>query len=189
VNTEKSLEPNEPDGDSEQTRRIRRLVVAGLFAALAQTLGSLRPIELNVEPKTLTIFLAGLLAGPQVGAMTGLVTSILHQLLHAKASSFLILAQAGLWALTGALGGLWSSRKMPSWTACLAGAAITLVYDLTMDTLGALAGNFSPMITIWQGFVLPPFFTPIHVVSNAVLFGIAVPQLEPRFQEFRKLFR
>src|SRR3954447_15335208 len=65
-----------------ERQRAIMLVLPALFAAIAFVLGHLQLLKLNLEAKTLTIFLAGQVGGRWCGAATGLLTCALHQLLN-----------------------------------------------------------------------------------------------------------
>src|SRR5690349_15124225 len=111
---------------------------------MAQVAGAMRPLEINIEPKTVILFLGGQLTGPYFGAASGVIVSVLHQLLHPGGGLVLASLQAVLWAGVGACGGALRRVKLGRTRAALLGAGLTLVYDLALDTSGALMSGFSP---------------------------------------------
>jgi thiamine transporter ThiT len=167
--------------------RALAVVLPALFAALAHVLGMVPFVRLNIEPKTLTVFLAGYVAGPGCGLLTGGLVTVLHQLFNPLGTLGLVgaFAQAAAWALVGAAGGLAGRRPRDSAVMAATGASLTLVYHVILDWACArLAG-----VTFWAyfagGFAPPFYFTPAHVVSNAALFGLIVPAIEPALRRFR----
>lgn len=100
---------------------VRRLVVTAIFIALALGLKFALIILPNVEPLTVTFFLAGYMLGPLSGLITGGIGEFLYSFFnpYGAASPPLLMAQVLCMSLSGLAGGwvrrLSSKRTPPAW--------------------------------------------------------------------------
>jgi hypothetical protein len=166
---------------SPERRTALALVLPALFAALSFVLGWVQVVKLNIEPKTLTIFVAGMITGPVSGLLTGVLATVIHQLFNPFGALDLLgcTAQALAWALVGAAGGHALGHRPGRITAALLGGALTLAYHVITDWAGGFVSGVGFYVYFLGGFVPPFFFTPAHVASNAVLFATLVPPMLP----------
>jgi len=68
------------------------------------------------------------------------------------------------------------------------GATLTLAYHIITDWAESKAYGVTFWFFFAGGFVPPCFFTPVHVVSNALLFALVIPILWPYLERFRRQF-
>lgn len=170
-------------------RTALAIVLPALFAALTYVLGFLQLLRINMEPKTVTIFSAGLIGGPLCGIFAGVLSTVLHQLFNPLGALDLLscVAQALAWALVGLAGGM--SVKCESRTGFgIAGAALTLCYHVITDWAGGITSGVGFTAYFLGGFVPWPF-TPVHIATNAVLFAVLLPALLPFARSWRALLR
>jgi len=176
---------------------VRRLVVTAIFIALALGLKFALIILPNVEPLTVTFFLAGYMLGPLSGLITGGIGEFLYSFFnpYGAASPPLLMAQVLCMSLSGLAGGwvrrLSSKRTPPAWLWGVIGFFLTLIFDLATTVsevfivkLG-LAGFLSRL-------AFGSYFYAIHLSTNTVLFAVLLPVLIPRLQSltvFRNLPR
>ena len=166
-------------------RRVLRVVLPGLCAALAHVVGLLSVV--NLEAKTTTVFLAGHVVGRLPGAITGILTTILHQFLnpYGPADPFFCAAQATAWALTGFVGASVALGSSGRTRLAAIGLGLTLVYHLLTDWAESVALQVPFLVFFANGFA-PPFFTPLHLAWNALLFALATPRLESTLVQLKR---
>lgn len=180
-----------------QKTRTRKIVLVGLFSALAIIMGYLLISIPNVELVMATIFLGGFCMGRSYGVIIGMVSELILTMTNplGPAAPPLAIAQILSMMLVGLTGG-WLSRyrfwhkshvlRFPG--LGLMGLVLTVVFDL-FTTL-----SFAPIIAGWQinkivGIFLAGIpFTLTHWTSNFLIFAILVPVLI-NFMEKSKLLK
>jgi hypothetical protein len=129
---------------------------------------------------TLIIFASGWLAGAGPGAAAGAIAIFFFTMANPYGAAVPLLAAAQIvcFGLIGAFGGFWArlgagrGAFVTPVSLGLAGAAITLVYDLVTNL--AIGISFTQVIpTLIAG--VP--FALIHVLANALVFALGGPYL------------
>lgn len=178
-------------------QKTRKLVLVGLFAALAIIVGYMLISIPNVELVMATIFIGGFYMGRSYGVIIGMVSELILTMTNplGPAAPPLAMAQIFSMMLVGLTGG-WLSRY-PFWHKShglrfpgfgLVGLMLTMVYDF-LTTL-----SFAPIIAGWQinkiiGIFLAGIpFTLTHWLANFLIFTLLVPVLI-NFMEKSKLLK
>jgi hypothetical protein len=154
------------------------------FIAVAVVLGYLLTAIPNVELVTATCFAAGYCLGPAAGAAVGAMAEFLFAGFHPMGSSvgLLLLAQMLGMALVGFAGGrtarlLAAPQSLASRRILfLAGAFVTLVFDLLTNLAFPLQAGFSFSQTL-VALAAGVGFAAIHVGSNCLIFSIVLPKV------------
>jgi hypothetical protein len=155
--------------------RISRI---GVFSALAFGINAPLLVVPNVELFSLALFLSGVFLGIVEGMAVALVAGIIFILFNPNGPQTILLvglAQLLGFFLFGFLGGvlrLFVLRNGGAYkltlTLILIGALLTLWYDLSTNLVFAvLFGPFWPTLVGGLSFGL------IHIVSNAIIFGVS----------------
>ncbi len=173
--------------------QVRKLVTLAIFIALAIGLKLALIFLPNVEPLTVTFFLAGYMLGPLGGFVAGAIGEFLYSFFnpYGAASPPLLVAQVLSMAFSGFAGGvvrkLAQSRTPRAWLFGGIGFFLTLVFDLATT----LADVFAVQLGL-AGFLarlaFGSYFYVIHLVTNTALFAVLLPILIPRLQSLT-LFR
>ncbi len=176
---------------------VRRLVVTAIFIALAIGLKFALIILPNVEPLTVTFFLAGYMLGPLSGLVTGAIGEFLYSFFnpYGVASPPLLVAQVLCMSLSGLAGGL--VRRLspngipPAWLLGAIGFFLTLIFDLA-TTLSDVFFVKLGLAGFLSRLAFGIYFYIIHLSTNTVLFAVLLPVLIPRLHSlnvFRNLPR
>jgi hypothetical protein len=141
----------------------------------------LAPRPPNVEITSLTVFLAGAVFGVFFGVGLGVLVLLINGFVSPWGFAGLILPfQVIGIAIVGLGAGLYRFSRGGSYdsasyaeTAVL-GAFLTLVYDIVTNLgFAVIIGNGRPdLFTVIGVLVAGAIFSAIHVVSNAVIFGL-----------------
>jgi len=166
-------------------RRERMIILASLFTALSVAFGFLLAGIPNVELMTLTVFLAGVFCGGRLGGAAGALSALIHSLLNplGPAPAPLLAAQVAGFLFVGAGGGFIGPRLGAGRARVVASAAAGFAGTLVYDALTTLATAFIAFGSDgWRGgiggvIVAGAVFTAVHVGSNTVIFGAAVPAI------------
>ncbi|MFQ6126643.1 MAG: hypothetical protein ACE5R6_18815 [Candidatus Heimdallarchaeota archaeon] len=154
--------------------------IIALFSALAVATSLLLVLVPNLETITLVIFLVSLRYGFRTGMFTAMTIAVIFELIASQLFGsgaiifpFKLIAYL-LIALTGAL---WkkSSCKPGKIALAITGATLAILFDM-ITTLGLVLWLGQPIsayfVLLVIGIVVPPFFTPLHVLGNAFLFQL-----------------
>lgn len=172
---------------------VRKLVTLAVFIALAIGLKLALIFLPNVEPLTVTFFLAGYMLGPLSGLAAGAIGEFLYSFFnpYGAASPPLLAAQVLSMAFSGFAGGvvrkLARHRTPRAWLFGGLGFFLTLVFDLATT----LADVFAVQLGL-AGFLarlaFGSYFYIVHLATNAMLFAVLLPILIPRLHSLT-LFR
>ncbi len=173
--------------------RVRKLVAIAIFIALAIGLKLALILFPNVEPLTVTFFLAGYMLGPLAGLMTGAIGEFLYSFFnpYGAASPPLLVAQVLCMAFSGLAGGVvrkLSAKRAPAaWVLGAAGFFLTLIFDVT-TTLSEVLITKIGVEGLLARFAFGAYFYAAHLATNTLLFSVLPPILIPRLQALT-LFR
>jgi hypothetical protein len=166
--------------EREPGSRARTAASVGALAALTLAGGYALSGVPNVEVMTLIAFAGGWLTGVAGGAAVGVLGMTLFTSANPYGAAVPLVAAAQVISMgfVGACGGLWgrSSGRRPRSPSAIEmaalGAGLTAVYDLTTNaSIGIAFSQLTPTLVAGIPFAL------IHIISNALLFGIAGPYL------------
>ncbi len=176
---------------------VRKLVTLAIFIALAIGLKLALIILPNVEPLTVTFFLAGYMLGPVNGLAAGAIGEFLYSFFnpYGVASPPLLLAQVLCMSFSGLAGGwvrrLSPSRIPPAWLLGALGFFLTLIFDLA-TTLSDVFFVKLGLAGFLSRLAFGIYFYIIHLSTNTLLFAVLLPALIPRLHSltvFRNLPR
>lgn len=159
-------------------RPAERVAYGGLLAAVAAAAGFALAGVPNVELVTFVVCVSGVLYGPGVGVVVGVVGEALFSLGNplGPAPPMLLVGQVAGMAAAGVLGGGVGRLSFPrdrvlsavAWGTV--GVIATLIFHVATD------GTYALMARLTWAYLLAgvPFYL-VHLVSNAVLFAVAMP--------------
>jgi len=165
--------------------KTKSYAVIALFSALAVATSLLLVLVPNLETISLVIFLVSLRYGFRAGMFTAITVVVTYEIIVSQLfGSGVILLPFKLMAylLIVLMGHFWKeSPKGPGKVALtVTGASLAIVFDL-ITTLGLVLWLDQPWSTYFVlvavGIIIPPFFTPLHVLGNAILFQF-VPSIQ-----------
>ncbi len=166
----------------ERTLRVRRLILAAIFMALALAGGLAFFAVPGLELMTATVFLAGFMLGMMRGLIVGGIAEFLYTFFNPLGPAIppLMLAQVAGMAVSGFAGGclarLFPDRLPPLPAFAVLGILLTLLFDFATT----LAFGVSIKQT-WEGFFAAlTFGAPVyltHVATNGLIFSLLVPIL------------
>jgi len=171
--------------------RISRVTLSSAFVGLGVALGYLFAFIPNVEVISFVAFSSGVILGWRRGTFTaGLMFLIFAVLNPFGVSPFpLLITQIIGGSIFGLLGGIlryWlidrADSKALMLLSGLAGVLLTLLYDL-LTNLGAYITIGSPG-PLWIFLGAGVTLSLVHVISNALIFGL----LSPTWKRINKLF-
>ncbi len=153
----------------------------------------------NVELSSVMVFLSGFLFGSIIGALVGLIAMVIYQLWNPWGAFIppIGLAVIGCTIFIGIVGGILGKALQRldysdvRWflLPTLFGLLLTLFYDLVTTFVYSVTFSIPFIVALISG--LP--FTLIHIISNALLFGLltqpvtrAVHQLQLSQFQLRK---
>jgi hypothetical protein len=157
---------------------LARVARVGVFSALAFGVNAPFLAIPNIELFSLALFLSGVFLGLKEGLAVGLVAGTIFVFFNPNGPQTILLvglAQITGFALFGLSGGLLRrliigktpGRRLAA-LMIFVGATLTLWYDLTTNlSFAVLFGPFWPTLIGGLGFAL------IHIISNAVIFGMS----------------
>jgi hypothetical protein len=157
-----------------------KVSTAAILSATAVAASYVRPVQLNVEPMSLIVFLSGIALGWVAGGLIAGVSEAVFSEFNplGPAAMPVFLAQIGCMVLIGIAGGVFAkfySRTDPSRTTALkmgiVGANLTLIFDLVTNYGWAMVQGLPYEIVLVFG--LP--FMVVHMVSNTLFFALAGP--------------
>jgi hypothetical protein len=161
------------------TNRVARI---GVGAALAVALAYATAPVPNVELLTLTVFLVGYVGGAFEGVVVGFIAAGVYSTFNpwGAAAPPIIAAQMLGQIFSGVAGcaaGYLRLAKPRVWWSyamfALLGVGVTLVYDVLVTLAGIwLFGAGEGLLVVLVAGLL---FSLVHLISNAVLFALAVP--------------
>jgi len=166
----------------ERTLRVRRLILAAIFMALALAGGLAFFAVPGLELMTATVFLAGFMLGMTRGFVVGGIAEFLYTFFNPLGPAIppLMVAQIAGMAFSGLAGGvlarLFPQRLPPLPAFAVFGILLTLLFDLATTLAFGLSINQT-----WEGFVAaltfgaPVYFT--HLATNGLIFSLLVPIL------------
>jgi uncharacterized membrane protein len=138
----------------------------------------------NVKIMDITVFASGYVFGSLVGAIIGALSWVIYGFINPFGFNLPIwLATIVSEALFGLIGGWISSvrKNKPvnevfkfNFEMALWGFTLTIVYDLFTNIMFAYSFGISLTYALVSGWLIPPWFSIMHELSNTVLFFIAV---------------
>lgn len=176
-----------PEATSFHTNatKTKTYAVIALFSALAVATSLLLALIPNVETISLVIFLVSLRYGFRAGMFTAITVTGIYELIVSQlfgTGVILLPFKLIAYLLIVLMGHLWrESPKGPGKAALtITGASLAITFDL-ITTLGLVLWLEQPLSTylvlVTVGIVIPPFFTPLHMLGNAILFQF-VPSIQ-----------
>lgn len=171
---------------AKQTRTWNYAVIA-LFSALAVATTLLLVLVPNLETISLVIFLVSLRYGFRTGMFTAITVALTFELIASQlfgSGAIILPFKLIAYLLIALMGALWkeSSYKPRKMALAITGASLAILFDM-ITTLGLVLWLGQPLsayfVLLIIGIVVPPFFTPIHVLGNALLFQL-VPSIQNR---------
>lgn len=180
-----------PEVTSFQAKYTRtwNYAVIALFSALAVATSLLLVLVPNVETISLVIFLVSLRYGFRTGMVTAITVVLIFEFIATQlfgSGAIILPFKLIAYLLIALTGALWkeSSYKPGKIALAITGASLAILYDM-ITTLGLVlwigqslsASAYFVLLVI--GIVVPPFFTPIHILGNALLFQL-VPSIQNR---------
>ncbi len=167
--------------------KLKNLVRAAIFTALAIGMGFSLLMVPNIELITVIVFLAGLTLGVWWGALVGGTAEFFFSVLNPFGSGLifppLLVSQVVAMIIIGMAGGLlrvvffrqeFTRKRLILLAGC--GLLLTLVFD-SMTTLAypiSVGFDFPQTIGIYLSGI---GFTLLHQISNAIIFPIIVPKV------------
>ena len=163
-------------------KEIYRLVLTGLFTALAVALAYALAAFPNIELMTAVVFLAGYTLGPSSGAMVGGIAMFVYSGFnpYGPAAPPLFFTQILGMTIAGLSGGVLgvhggkSALRTPNKAVLgAAGFFLTLAYDLlttvgTTITVGWSTAQFFAVLAL-------SYLIPVHIFSNTLIFAVLIP--------------
>ncbi len=180
-----------PEVTSFQAKYTRswNYAIIAIFSALAVATSLLLVLVPNLETISLVIFLVSLRYGFRTGMVTAITVALIFELIASQlfgSGAIILPFKLFAYLLIAFTGALWkeSSYKPGKIALTITGASLAILFDM-ITTLGLVlwigqslsASAYFVLLVI--GIVVPPFFTPIHVLGNALLFQL-VPSIENR---------
>ncbi|MBD3168707.1 MAG: hypothetical protein GF307_04435 [candidate division Zixibacteria bacterium] len=163
-----------------------KVILAGLFAALAIALNYLLIYIPNVKLFNLVIFVAGLFGGIYAGILSGAVASAIYSIFNPyNAGTFpplpMLFAQIFCMALIGAAGGLTARLRIFETGALIIalkagaiGAVLAILYNMIVTAAGAYLFG-----ALKEAFVVGIPFMAINVGVNTIIFAVLMPLIVP----------
>ena len=171
---------------------LSRLVVAGLFAALAVALNYALIAVPQVKLFNLIVFSAGYFGGIYAGALSGGIAAAVYSIFNPYNMGMfppipLLASQVFCMALIGAVGGACRKFNFLSGTgflrttkAALLGFLSSLLYNVVVTAAGAyLFGAFK------EAFIAGIPFMLVNIGANVVIFAVLLPLMVPLDKRFR----
>lgn len=179
-----SAEPEITRFQAKPTKTWDYAIIA-MFSALAVATSLVLLLVPNVETITLVIFLVSLRYGFRTGMCTAITVALTYELLASQifgSGAIILPFKLVAYLVIVLTGDLWKkSSRLPGKVALAAtGASLAVMFDL-ITTLGLVLWLGQPLSTYFVllviGIVVPPFFTPLHVLGNALLFQF-IPSIQ-----------
>lgn len=167
--------------------KTRDYAVIALFSALAVATSLLLILVPNLETITLVIFLISFRYGFRTGICTAMTVALTFELIASQlfgSGAIILPFKLVAYLLIALTGSLWkeSSHQPGKVALIVTGASLAILFDL-ITTLGLVLWLSQPLYTYFAflaiGILVPPFFTPIHVLGNALLFQF-IPSIQNR---------
>lgn len=164
---------------AKHTRSWNNVIIA-IFSALAVATSLLLVLVPNLETISLVIFLVSLRYGFRTGMVTAITVVLIFELIVSQlfgSGAIILPFKLIAYLLIALTGALWkeSSYKPGKIALAITGASLAILFDM-ITTLGLVLWVGLPLsayfIMLVIGIVVPPFFTPIHVLGNAFLFQL-----------------
>ena len=163
------------------------MAMIGIFSALSVVMGYTFIYIPNIEMISASIFISGYLLGIQKGILVAIIAETTYSAFNPMGSGlafpFLLAAQLMGMSLFGAVGGILGSRgeKFRFSRAKIAligtaGLGCTLFFDLATTLSWPLAAGFEGS-QIYATIVFGSVFTSIHIISNTLIFVLALPPI------------
>ena len=168
-----------PPGRLRATLRpAERVAYGGLLAAVAAAAGFALAGVPNVELVTFVVCVSGVLYGPGVGVVVGGVGEAMFSLGNplGPAPPMLLVGQVIGMIAAGVLGGVVGRVSFPRQRVVCAVAWGSVGVLATLGFHVATDGTYALMARLTRAYILAgvPFYL-VHLVSNAVLFAVAMP--------------
>ncbi len=161
-----------------RTKRIKRVAQAGIFTALAVSLGYLLFFIPNIELISATIFASSWLFGSLVGVIVGGISFAIFSIFNPLGASLppLFIAQVFGGMLIGVAGSAFKIMlsSLPFYLRAIVlgiGAGLlTLIYDVITNIGGFIA--FTTEKTFLAYLASGIVFSLLHIISNVLIFSI-----------------
>lgn len=175
-----------------KSKNIKWISQAGIFTALAVSLGYLLFFIPNVELISATIFVSGWLFGTSVGVTVGGISFAIFSLFNPLGASLppLFIAQVLGGIIIGAAGSFFKvmlSALPLSFRVILlgiGGGILTMIYDVMTNIGGFIA--FTTEKTFFAYLAAGIVFSLLHIISNILIFSVL---LFPILNKVEKLGR
>jgi hypothetical protein len=168
-----------------------RVALIAILAALAIGGNYALSALPNVELSSVMVFLSGFLFGSVVGALVGFIAMLIYQFWNPWGAFIppIGLAVIGCTVFIGIVGGILGKALQrldysdSRWylLPALFGILLTFFYDLVTNFAYSLSFGAPFIVTLLLG--LP--FTVIHVISNAILFGVLAQPVTRAVQQLQ----
>lgn len=168
-----------------------RVALVAILAALAIGGNYALSALPNVELSSVMVFLGGFLFGPVIGGLVGFIAMVIYQFWNPWGAFIppIGMAVIGCTVLIGIVGGILGKALQrldysdSQWCLlpALFGILLTLFYDLVTNLAYSLSFSVPFIVALLSG--LP--FTLIHVISNAMLFGLLAQPVTRAVQQLQ----
>lgn len=163
------------------------MAMVGMLSALAVAMGYAFIFVPNIEMVSATIFISGYFLGVSKGILVGVIAETIYSAFNPMGSGlafpYLFAAQIMGMSLFGAVGGFvgrWGNKNVFSKGKIIAfavsGFICTIFFDLLTTLSWPLAAGFEGN-QLFATIALGALFISIHVISNTLIFSIAVPSI------------
>jgi uncharacterized membrane protein len=186
-----NLSKNGGEYVSQKSTMAIRVALIAILAALAIGGNYALAALPNVELSSVMVFLSGFLFGSFVGALVGFIAMVIYQLWNPWGAFIppIGLAVIGCTVFIGIVGGILGKALQrldysdSRWflLPALFGILLTLFYDLVTN----LAYSISFVVPFIATLLLGLPFTIIHVISNAILFGLLAQPVTRAIQQLQ----
>jgi LytS/YehU family sensor histidine kinase len=169
----------------QRKKKSLRIAIIAIYTACTASAGYSLTMVPNIEIFSMMVFLGGLLFGKKIGSAIGLLTTVIYRLFNIWGGSPLILLaiQLLVYTLVGFVGGLFNNTKFRKNVDIssqvvfgILGAIFATVYTFLTPLSWAVV---NPQVDYWvwylQGWLIPPFFTPVLIIGNLITFGLLMP--------------
>jgi len=163
------------------------MAMVGMLSALAVALGYAFIFVPNIEMVSATIFISGYFLGVPKGILVGVIAETIYSAFNPMGSGlafpYLFAAQIIGMSLFGAVGGFvgtWGEKDVFSKGKIVAfafsGFVCTIIFDLLTTLSWPIAAGFEGN-QIFATIALGAIFVSIHLISNTLIFAVAVPSI------------
>lgn len=173
-----------PSAEKDKKQSLRIAIIA-IYTACTASAAYLLTMLPNIEIFSMMVFLGGLLFGKKIGTSIAFLTTIIYRLFNIWGGSPLILLiiQICVYTPVGFIGGVFKEtrfrKNIDSRSQVVfgtVGAVFATVYTFLTPLTWAVV---NPEVDYWiwylQGWLIPPFFTPVLIIANFITFGLLMP--------------